>query len=256
MHFDFALLLVILTLFTGVVWLVDALFFARKRGEAKKEPLVVEYSRSFFPVIVLVLLVRSFLGEPFRIPSTSMMPNLLVGDLILVNRFAYGLRWPVLNTKIVETGDPERGDVVVFRYPVKPEQNYIKRVVGLPGDQIAVRNGFLSINGEPVPVELNGVYQPPDDHISPGPHVLGTERLPGAEHQILRNVQMQGRRHPLDGQWVVPEGHYFVMGDNRDHSADSRVWDFVPDENLVGKAQLIWMRLSTQHWDRIGQTIK
>ena len=264
MNFDFAALLVGLAAFTGIVWGIDALFFAKARAERAqagsslgtevvREPVIVEYSRSFFPVIVIVLIVRSFLAEPFRIPSSSMMPNLQDGDFILVNKFTYGLRLPVLDTKIVEMGLPERGDVVVFRYPVNPRENYIKRVIGLPGDEVVYRNKTIFINGEPQTQERIGVYE----GVASGREANGSdhfkELLGEREHEILMRPNQLGRQG--EGRWVVPEGHYFVMGDNRDNSADSRVWGFVPERNLVGRAFLIWFN-SDFEFGRIGQGIE
>ena len=250
MDFDFAAILVGLTALTGAIWLLDHLFFAKGRaarlaatGNEMKEPLLVEYARSFFPVILIVLLVRSFLAEPFRIPSSSMMPTLLIGDFILVNKFAYGLRLPVLDTKIVPIGEPQRGDVVVFRYPRNPSQDYIKRVIGLPGDEVVYRNKTLYVNGEAVVAEPLGRYVGSGSGRDMTGAELKRELLPGAEHRILQRTPayfvQQG-----EGLWKVPEGHYFVMGDNRDNSEDSRYWGFVPEGNLVGKAFLIWM-----NWD-------
>lgn len=264
MNFDFAALLVGLAAFTGIVWGIDALFFAKARAERAqagsslgtevvREPVIVEYSRSFFPVIVIVLIVRSFLAEPFRIPSSSMMPNLQDGDFILVNKFTYGLRLPVLDTKIVEMGLPERGDVVVFRYPVNPRENYIKRVVGLPGDQVEYRNKTIFINGEPQAQERIGRYL----GVGAGREMDGADHLRESlgerQHEILMRPNQLGRQG--EGRWVVPEGHYFVMGDNRDDSADSRVWGFVPEQNLVGRAFLIWFN-SDFEFGRIGQGIE
>jgi signal peptidase I len=248
--FDFAALLVGLTALTGGIWLLDHLLFATARaerelpaGSEKKEPLLVEYARSFFPVILIVLLVRSFLAEPFRIPSSSMMPTLLIGDFILVNKFAYGLRLPVLDTKIVPIGEPERGDVVVFRYPKNPSQDYIKRVVGLPGDEIVYRNKTLYLNGEAVVHEGLGRYIGEGSGRDMTGAELKRETLGAVDHEILQrsgpSFVPQG-----EGQWIVPPGHYFVMGDNRDNSEDSRYWGFVPEGHLVGKAFLIWM-----NWD-------
>jgi signal peptidase I len=263
-NFDFAALLVGLAAFTGIVWGIDALFFAKARAERAqagsslgtevvREPVIVEYSRSFFPVIVIVLIVRSFLAEPFRIPSSSMMPNLQDGDFILVNKFTYGLRLPVLDTKIVEMGLPERGDVVVFRYPVNPRENYIKRVVGLPGDQVEYRNKTIFINGEPQAQERIGRYL----GVGAGREMDGADHLRESlgerQHEILMRPNQLGRQG--EGRWVVPEGHYFVMGDNRDNSADSRVWGFVPEQNLVGRAFLIWFN-SDFEFGRIGQGIE
>ena len=264
MNFDFAALLVGLAAFTGIVWGIDALFFAKARAERAqagsslgtevvREPVIVEYSRSFFPVIVIVLIVRSFLAEPFRIPSSSMMPNLQDGDFILVNKFTYGLRLPVLDTKIVEMGLPERGDVVVFHYPVNPRENYIKRVVGLPGDQVEYRNKTIFINGEPQAQERIGRYL----GVGAGREMDGADHLRESlgerQHEILMRPNQLGRQG--EGRWVVPEGHYFVMGDNRDNSADSRVWGFVPEQNLVGRAFLIWFN-SDFEFGRIGQGIE
>lgn len=273
MHFDFAALLVILTVFTGVVWAVDALVFAPRRrtlagangavvedeqgSERAGEPLVVEYARSFFPVILIVLIIRSFLGEPFRIPSSSMVPTLLNGDLILVSKFSYGLRLPVTNDKILDLGEPERGDVVVFRYPKDESIDYIKRVVGLPGDVVELRNGQLYINSEKVPLEVIGPYIPPDNDPEERTKTNYAELLDDTEHRLVYERAAPPGSRPLDDRrWVVPERSYFVMGDNRDNSQDSRYWGFVPEENLVGKAILIWMRLSTSNWDRIGTLIE
>ncbi len=255
-HFDFEFLLLALTLASGLVWLVDILLTARRReavddGEAAREPLVVEYSKAFFPVLLIVLVLRSFIVEPFRIPSGSMMPTLLVGDFILVNKFSYGLRMPVWQTRLTDGDRPERGDVVVFRYPRDESQDYIKRVVGLPGDRISYYNRRLSVNGVPLKVEENGYYQGLGD--SGGLQNGGGCDRVGARCRILYEELGDGRHEVLinpdtrlgvNGQIDVPEGHYFVMGDNRDHSNDSRMWGFVPEENLVGKAFLIWM-----HWD-------
>jgi len=241
---DFAAILVALSAITGLIWLADALFFARRRleraGENARQPLVVEYARSFFPVIFIVLLIRSFLAEPFRIPSSSMMPTLLIGDFILVNKFAYGLKLPVLDYKFVPVGDPERGDVVVFRFPKNPSQDYIKRVIGLPGDEVVYRGKRLYVNGEEIVAEPRGAFVGVGRGRDMTGALLKTERLGDVEHQILQRPQvfMGGVG---EGAWQVPEGHYFVMGDNRDNSEDSRYWGFVPEKNLVGRAFLIWM---------------
>lgn len=247
MHFDFAALLVALTFATGVIWAIDHWFFAKRRlaevppGEAPREPILVEYSRSFFPVILIVLLFRSFLAEPFRIPSGSMMPTLLVGDFILVNKFAYGIRLPVLDKKIIEIGAPERGDVVVFRYPQDPHQDYIKRVIGKPGDEVTYRAKKLFINGKEMLQERSGNYAGGDTEshelVRNNAEAL-VEHLDEAKHQI---IVVPGSQVGPDFTLRVPAGHYFVMGDNRDRSSDSRVWGFVPEENLVGKAFVIWM---------------
>jgi signal peptidase I len=265
MNFDFPAFLVLASVVTGGIWLVDAVMFAPRRrrlaaaavaggaasDQAKpvyKEPVLVEYARSFFPVIFAVLILRSFIVEPFRIPSNSMMPTLLTGDFILVNKFSYGLRWPVLNSKFVDIGDPEVGDVVVFKFPQEPTIDYIKRVVAVPGDEIAYRNKTLYRNGEPVAQLPIGRYT----GVGSGAEMTGAnealEKLRDVEHRILtrRNAPdlPPGCRMLAYGPITVPEGQYFVMGDNRDNSNDSRCWGFVPDENLVGKAFGIWM-----HWD-------
>lgn len=265
MDFDFAAILVGLTALTGVIWLIDHLLFARRRNEAatatgneKKEPLLVEYAKSFFPVILIVLVVRSFLAEPFRIPSSSMMPTLLIGDFILVNKFAYGLRWPVLDKKFIEVGEPARGDVVVFRYPKNPTQDYIKRVIGMPGDEVVYRNKTLFVNGTAVPQDPMGTYIGEGSGRDMTGMELKNERLENAEHRILQ----RSAAHFLpqgEGLWKVPAGHYFVMGDNRDNSEDSRYWGFVPEENLVGKAFLVWMNWDGRNggidFERLGTVI-
>ena len=269
MRYDFALLFTVLTALTGVIWLLDALLFApaRKRaiaaGEERTEPVLVEYSRSLFPVILIILLVRSFLGEPYRIPSESMMPNLLIGDFILVNKYAYGLRLPVLDTKIVAVGEPKRGDVIVFHPPMAPEQVWIKRVIGLPGDVIDYHNYMMTINGKPVDSRETGVYQGANSGADmTGSHVV-RESLPGRPHTILQwNVSPERQRFEANGTWTVPQGYYFMMGDNRDNSEDSRFWPtyYLPEQNIVGKAVLVWMNFD---WDakkmdtsRIGTIIR
>ncbi len=274
MNFDFPAILVAATLVTGLIWLVDALLFAPKRrqraaalakgGEgddagarekALKEPAIVEYAKSFFPVILAVLLLRSFLVEPFRIPSGSMMPTLLVGDFILVNKYAYGIRLPVLNKKVVDIGEPKRGDVVVFRFPKDPRVDYIKRVVGVPGDHVVYRNKTLIINDRKVAQIPEGTYIGKGSGLSMSGASVRREILGDVEHEILVVPRING----VTADVVVPEGHYFVMGDNRDNSNDSRYWGFVPDQNLVGKAFMIWMNWDPAAggvaWDRIGTTI-
>lgn len=271
--FDFPLLLVFACATTGLVWLFDVIILAPSRRrkisaevasgiDAEKSqqehdvPLLVDYSRSFFPVILLVLLLRSFVAEPFRIPSGSMMPTLLIGDFILVQKYAYGLRLPVTNTKILETGEPQRGDVVVFRYPRDPRTDYIKRVIGLPGDHIVYRDKMIYINGKPVAQDTLGVY------VSNGAGSVMTgashrsENLQGVVHEIL----VRPTPAMVDREYVVPEGEYFVMGDNRDNSNDSRFWGYVPEQNLVGKAVYVWMSWDWSdggvEWGRLGRSIK
>lgn len=262
---DFSLLLVALTLFSGLVWLLDNLFFRRRRMDRAvqqkvqrlRDPVIIEYSKSLFPVLLIVLLFRSFLFEPFKIPSGSMIPTLLIGDFILVNKYAYGLKLPVLNTRFISVGEPKRGDVVVFRYPVDPGVNFIKRMVGLPGDTITYRLKQLYVNGEPVSELEQGIYSSADVKCSTpaADAVRLQEDLGGVKHDILLHMGSPGR----DGQWVVPEGHYFVMGDNRDRSNDSREWGFVPEENLMGRAVGIWMNFDWNKgcgdFSRIGSGI-
>lgn len=258
----FEIALVVLTLFTGLVWLLDKLVLAKRRAARQgllddgKEPVVVDYSKAFFPVLAVVLILRSFVAEPFRIPSNSMMPTLLTGDFILVNKFTYGLRLPINNHKFIALGEPERGDVVVFRPPHHPEQDWIKRVVGLPGDRVSYHDNQVTVNGQLLPYVPVGVYQGKGN----GTEMTGAEELRedllGREHSVLERTNMpyldQG-----EGEWVVPPGHYFVMGDNRDNSEDSRYWGFLPEGNLRGKAFLIWMNIDGGvDTSRIGTRIK
>ncbi|MEW8029324.1 MAG: signal peptidase I, partial [Candidatus Thiodiazotropha sp.] len=232
-----------------------------------KEPLIVEYSRSFFPVIFAVLILRSFLVEPFRIPSGSMMPTLLVGDFILVNKFSYGIRLPVLNKKIIELGDPKRGDPVVFRYPKQPWVDYIKRVIAVPGDTVYYRNKTLYVNGEAMPQTPVGRYTGIGSGVRMTGAIMAMEDLDGTEHSVLINPLAPdlptGCRVLSQGPITIPQGHYFVMGDNRDNSNDSRCWGLVPDENLVGRAFGIWMNWDSEidsfppiAWERIGKGIE
>ena len=275
MSFDFPTLLVAATFFTGLAWAVDAVLWAPRRrrqagalvaaGEstdsvpvarALKEPVWVEYSKSFFPVILAVLLLRSFLVEPFRIPSGSMMPTLLVGDFILVNKYTYGLRLPVLNSKILELGEPERGDVVVFRYPKDPSVDYIKRVVGVPGDTIGYFDKVVYVNGKPAGEVPAGVYVGTGSGVSMSGASRRTEQLGDQQHEILVMPRAPG----LEGEYIVREGEYFVMGDNRDNSNDSRFWGAVPEANLVGKAFRIWMNWDSANGgvdlERVGMKIE
>jgi signal peptidase I len=263
MIFDFSFILVAATVLTGVIWGIDSWLFKPQRvaavtasggaPDSVREPVVVEYARSFFPVILIVLLIRSFLFEPFRIPSDSMMPTLLDGDFIFVNKYAYGLRLPVINSKVVAINSPQRGDVIVFRLPSDPSTNYIKRLVGLPGDHIVVRDRQLFVNGERMPMRLDGVYQ---GHGHTGARI-GFEQLGSAEHEVLYLMD----RYTRDYEQTVPEGHFFFMGDNRDNSRDSRFPEvgFVPERNLVGKAVRIWLNWDWPDaplWSRIGDPIR
>lgn len=270
MSFDLPTFLVAATAISGLIWLVDARLLAprrrRRQGEAAKEPLLVDYARSFFPIFLIVLLIRSFLVEPFRIPSGSMMPSLLVGDFILVNKFTYGLRLPVTDTKILEIGEPQRGDVVVFRYPQDPSIDYIKRLVGMPGDRVAYRNKVLYINGEAMQYRNDGLYRGEGSGARETGSVLASENLLGVEHPILVNPRAPdfsfGCTELANAEIKVPEGHYFAMGDNRDNSNDSRCWGPVPEEHLVGKAFAIWMNWDSARegfpitWERIGEIIE
>ncbi len=277
MDFDFPAIMVTAVFVTGVLWLLDIMLWAPKRRSAAetlsyqttvddniekakeevlKESVFVEYSRSLFPVILAVLVLRSFIVEPFRIPSGSMMPTLLAGDFILVNKFAYGIRLPVVDTKIIPVGLPERGDVLVFRYPKNPSIDYIKRVIGLPGDKVAYYNKQLFINGEPATQAGLGVYDAVGAGVSMAGAQVRSEDLTGIQHNILIDTQ----RGTVEGEFQVPEGRYFVMGDNRDNSNDSRYWGFVPEENLVGKAFMIWMNWDATAggvtWSRVGNDIE
>ena len=269
---DFATVLVLLVLVTGGIWGFDAVFFLPRRkrdlealgdkvDEEKAEKtiqpgLLVEYARSFFPIFLIVLLLRSFLVEPFRIPSGSMMPTLLVGDFILVNKYTYGIRLPVVDIKIIEIGSPKRGDIVVFRYPEDPTTPFIKRIIGLPGDHVVYNKKRLYINGKQVPIKPLGTYTGDGSGVMMTGARWFKEVLEDANHDIL----LAPNRGSLDANLIVPQGNYFVMGDNRDNSKDSRYWGTVPDENLIGKAFMIWMtwdpKDSGMAWDRIGKMIQ
>jgi len=272
MNLDFQAVMVLALLVTGLIWALDvyvllprrertAATLAQQGGQEaseerlnriRKEPVLVEYARSFFPIILVVLVLRSFLVEPFRIPSGSMMPTLLAGDFILVNKFSYGIRLPVVGTKVVDIGDPQRGDIVVFRFPKDPATDYIKRIVGLPGDHIRYSDKTVYINGERATQEYVGIYAGVGTGLGMSGASLRTEQLGEARHEIL----IQNSRRIAEGEFTVPAGHYFVMGDNRDNSNDSRFWGTVPEENLVGKAFMIWMNWDSARggitWDRIG----
>ena len=293
---NFALILFVAMVITGIIWFLDIFYFARKRRAAAdaalatfdahnaklakegvkadttsrhqievallRQPTWIEYSGSFFPVIALVFVLRSFLYEPFKIPSTSMVPTLLVGDLILVNKYTYGVRLPILNKKIIEVGDPQRGDVMVFKYPKDMTQDYIKRVIGVPGDKIVYENKRLTVNGNAV------AYTALDDYLDDEQlkyHKQFVENLPEQSHRIViqenkpsvevSNVDNFPQRDACDFSYekfscIVPPGNYFMMGDNRDNSLDSRYWGFVPNKNIVGKAFFVWMNLSNPK--RIG----
>ena len=264
---DFAAVLLLAAVITGLIWLVDARWARRRRTSDTPEPVVVDMARAFFPVIVVVFLIRSFWVEPFKIPSGSMKPTLLVGDFILVNKYTYGIRLPVLNRKVIEVGPVRRGDVVVFRYPADASVDYIKRVVGLPGDKVAYRGKRLTINGEAVVVQGTGFYTDAELNFLRLPTFL--EKLGEKNHQMMivpaqppvdlaqvRQFAHRGNCEYNDDGFgcTVPAGHYFMMGDNRDQSSDSRYWGFVPDDHVKGRAFLVWMNFGD--FKRIGNGIE
>ncbi|NWG39198.1 MAG: signal peptidase I [Hydrogenophilaceae bacterium] len=262
------LLLLVATAVTGAIWLWDKLVLSKKRQKDEERPPGVEYSVSLFPVILLVFLLRSFLVEPFRIPSGSMMPTLLAGDFILVNKYEYGIRLPVIDKKVIEINDPRRGDVMVFHFPEDPSTDYIKRVVGLPGDLVEYRDKRLVINGQPVSYRENGTFSFEAGGLNFVTGIVYREKLGEQEYDamvipgIAGFLKEQLKSFPNQGNCTyndegfscrVPDGHYFMMGDNRDGSNDSRYWGFVPDGNIVGKAFFIWMNFGDIK--RIGTTI-
>lgn len=261
MNFDFERILFYATLITGVVALFDIIFLARHRkdkhtGKEKKLPVIIDYARSFFPILLIVFLLRSFLFEPFRIPSGSLEPTLLMGDFILVNKFRYGLRWPIIHKRLLGDSEPKRGDIIVFRWPPNPSYNFIKRVIGLPGDHISYINKELFINGQPASQMFlkNSMAEEENGHFWEAKEMK--ENLLGLNHNIFINPEKQS--YDFENV-IVPEGMYFVMGDNRDDSADSRYWGFVPDKNIVGKATMIWMSWNglkdSIRWNRLGKVI-
>jgi signal peptidase I len=252
---NFALILFLFVVLTGILWVFNHFWAKKNRPAHAKDPWWVEYGASFFPVILSVFVLRSFVVEPFKIPSGSMIPTLLVGDFILVNKFTYGIRLPVINKKIVELNRPQRGDVVVFRYPPNPSLDYIKRVVGLPGDTVEYRGKQLIVNGQVIKHESAGDYLDPA-HLYYTPKF--NESLGAVQHAILIDPDTMNASRPIVSYphadkchynhegitCQVPAGHYFVMGDNRDNSQYSRYWGFLPDTNLVGKAFFIWFNFS------------
>ena len=269
MIFDFSFILVVATLATGLIWAADAWVLKPQRvhdaggdATAAREPVVVEYARSFFPIILIVLVIRSFLFEPFRIPSDSMMPTLLDGDFIFVNKFTYGLRLPVVNAEIVALGEPQRGDVVVFRLPSDPSTNYIKRLVGLPGDTVEMRLGKLIRNGTLV---SEGYVEHTEPDMDPSP-----EDFKWQKDYLVRTAAAATGYHPSRNNWgplVVPKGNYFVLGDNRDNSLDSRYWGWVADSLVKGRPFVIYYSYSPDsvdtfawlthiRWTRLGERIR
>lgn len=278
MNINLPLILTLLVLISGAIWLIDVLFFvsARKakiqaveqqfqttnrtadpqkaaydlaKSAASKEPVLVEYAKSFFPVLFIVFFLRSFLVEPFQIPSGSMIPTLQVGDFILVNKFAYGLRVPVLNKTFIPVDKPKRGDVMVFFPPHHPDTYFIKRVIGLPGDEISYVNHVLTINGKVVPQKIQATLP-----VGAPKFNIVTETIDGKEITTYKHL-VPGYLS-IRGAWKIPEGHYFMMGDNRDNSADSRDWGFVSEDAIVGKAFAVWMHwenfLSIPSFDNVG----
>lgn len=255
MSINLALILTLLTAFTGAVVAYDKFYLRKQNSDSGGETnatlnTIIDYSRSFFPVLLFVLVIRSFIFEPFRIPSGSMMPTLLQGDYIFVKKYSFGLRLPVLDKKIIETGEPERGDVVVFRLPSEPSINYIKRVIGLPGDEIVYEEHRLTVNGELIAVTRDA------DLPNASAAARYIEQLGDRKHAIIVTNPRNAMR---DGKFTVPDGHYFMMGDNRDNSRDSRFIGTIPETHLVGEAVRIWMHmdgLEWPEWTRIGTKIE
>jgi signal peptidase I len=269
MNFNFELILFYAVVISGIVAIFDWIFLATKRKERyltathgitnppeMKLPLIIEYAWSFFPILLLVFLLRSFLYEPFRIPSGSLEPTLQVGDFVLVNKFDYGLRLPVIHNKIVSNQEPKRGDIFVFRFPPDPAVNFIKRVIGLPGDHIKYIDKVLYINGEKMPQEFIEDSTRIDEDGNNQKIIVDRENLMGVKHSIYQNKDQAATNFD---DITVPAGMFFVMGDNRDDSADSRYWGFVPEKNIVGKAVLVWMswdgKNHTIRWHRLIQSI-
>ena len=268
MNFNFELILFYAVIVFGVIALIDMIFFATKRKEkyaAKgitnpeemKLPLLADWGYSFFPILLIVFLLRSFLFEPFRIPTGSLEPTVQIGDFIIVNKFAYGIRLPVLHTKIFNIAEPKRGDIFVFRYPLNPSINYIKRVIGLPGDHIQYINKELTVNGQKMPQTFvqNTVWQ--DEHGNKQDVVQKEETFFGIKHAIYQVADESGSDF---NDIIVPPGMYFAMGDNRDDSADSRAWGYVPEDNVVGKAEVTWLSWDPNNdrvrWQRIGKMVR
>jgi signal peptidase I len=257
----FALLMVVVLIVTGLIWLLDIAVLRKRRAPGSSDPIVVEYAKSFFPVILVVFLIRSFIAEPFKIPSGSMMPTLLAGDFILVNKFTYGLRLPILNNTLVEINHPKAGDVFVFHYPPDPSIDYIKRVVGVPGDRIVYQDKQLSINGQSLDMTFVENYQYEIAGFNQVHAKRYQEQLGEVKHDILiqdsignYDSESIGAKFANGEEIIVPKGQYFAMGDNRDNSSDGRVWGFVPEQNLVGKAFFIWWNFD--QFKRIGTVIR
>lgn len=235
----------------------DSIQFTHRSNKSENLPILVDYARSLWPVLLFVLVLRSFVLEPFRIPSGSMLPNLYNGDFLVVNKFSYGLRLPIINKKIIDIGDPKRGDVMVFRYPVEPNINFIKRVIGLPGDTLSYRDKTLLINGIAAQETADGYFRSLQLKTITNTAEQYIERIETAEHKIVLNPNRPSRTM---AEITVPPGHYFVMGDNRDHSNDSREWGFVPENHIIGKAFFIWFSWKSVsgggvNWSRVGTVI-
>lgn len=251
---NFSEIIVTLVLISGIISLIDIFPWKLKKTRGQESSVIVEYARSFFPIMLLILVIRSFIAEPFRIPSASMLPTLHIGDFILVNKYPYGIRLPILNYKVFDVGNPKRGDVLVFRFPKDPSINYIKRVIGLPGDKIGYFNKTIFINDndiqQNIKIKDGDLLKLIDKKIE-----LRFEHLGITGHDVLVSPVQDF----AEGEIIVPDGHYFVMGDNRDNSNDSRFWGTVPKENLVGKGLVIWMswdwNVGGIVWNRLASLI-
>jgi signal peptidase I len=274
---NFALILFLATVLTGAIALADRMVFARRRAAGAREPWWIEYPKSFFPVLLIVFLLRSFLAEPFKIPSSSMRPTLEVGDFILVNKFGYGIRLPIIEKKVIPIADPQRGDVVVFRYPANPSQDFIKRVIGVGGDEVVYRDKKLTVNGKPLPQSPEGSYSYVENlrfetlerlrertDSDAGATEYSVAQNPQAQTVYPQNVRPFPDRRNCDYNdrgfvCRVPAGHYFMMGDNRDNSDDSRYWGFVPDDHIRGRAFFVWFNwddIASLSFQRIGRGIR
>lgn len=257
---DFTFYLTLAVIVTGIIALLDILFWAKKRSATdQKQPVIIEYARAFFPVLLLVLIIRSFIVQPYRVPSSSLAPTVMPGDFIAVKQYQYGLRLPVLNTKIVNISEPKHGQIFLFRYPVDPNITFVKRVIGVPGDHIEYKNKVLYINGVEAKQKLLKSTHYIDEHGVYFPENLMEEDLDGIKHQIYVHPE-GGETQDIDV--VVPPGHYFAMGDNRDDSGDSRMWGFVPEENLIGQAFWTFMSwdggatgINKIRWNRLGKGV-
>lgn len=256
MTINFALILVCLLVFTGIIAFIDKFFLAAKRPSDVKPSWLVDFSRSFFPLLMIVVVIRSFIVEPFRIPSGSLEPTLKVGDFVLVNKYDYGLRFPIGDYKFMRIGEPKIGDIVVFRWPPNPSIDYIKRFVAGPGDKLQYINKVLYINNKMQPQHFIAYTTDSDGQGHSWKVEVRTEVLNGIVHKIYVRPDVPAQ----DFTWIVPAGKYIAMGDNRDDSSDSRVWGFVPEQNIIGKAFAIWMSWNNMtdsvRWDRIGEIIK